>query len=111
MTLPPRRLWHTPHTLSSETTTLLFLPPLPPGVPSPSKREACEETTSLLRSPATIRASFTIEFAARMRPWKYDSSSATGMVVGMRFSVEDAGRREPCLESRSSAGGQFGVCG
>jgi hypothetical protein len=46
-----------------------------------------------------------------MRPRKYDSSSATGSVAGMRFSVEEAGSREPCFERRSRAGGQLGVCG
>lgn len=59
----------------------------------------------------TIRASFTIEFAARMRPRKYEFNSATGRVLGMRFSVEAAGSLEPCLESRSKAGGQFGWFG
>ena len=29
----------------------------------------------------------------------------------MRFRVEEAGRREPCLERRSRAGGQLGLWG
>jgi len=29
----------------------------------------------------------------------------------MRFKVETAGKRDPCLERRSSAGAQFGWCG
>lgn len=52
-----------------------------------------------------------MEFAARIRPRKYDSRSATGSVAGMMSSVEDAGRREPCLESSDRAAGQFCLFG
>jgi len=52
-----------------------------------------------------------MEFAARMRPRKYDSRSATGRVDGMMSSVEDAGSREPCLESSDNAAGQFCLFG
>lgn len=34
-----------------------------------------------------------------------------GRVVGIRASVEEAGSREPCFESRERAGGQLGFCG
>lgn len=34
-----------------------------------------------------------------------------GSVEGMRLSVEEAGRREPCLERSSRAGGQLEECG
>lgn len=34
-----------------------------------------------------------------------------GSVSGIRESVEAAGRRDPCLESRSRAGGRFGLWG
>lgn len=44
-----------------------------------------------------------------MRPWKYDSSSETGSLEGIMSSVEEAGRREPCFESRERAGGQLGL--
>jgi hypothetical protein len=44
-----------------------------------------------------------------MRPRKYDSSSTTGRVEGIRLRVDDAGRREPCLDRSSKAGGQFGL--
>jgi hypothetical protein len=52
-----------------------------------------------------------MELAARIRPRKYDSSSATGNVVGIRLKVEEAGSRDPCLERSANAGGQFGECG
>lgn len=109
-TLPPSLLWQAPHTLSSWTTTLRFLPPLPPGTLSPKRRPACVLTTSVFRKPVTTRDSLTMEFAARMRPRKYDSSTATGRVAGMILSVDEAGRREPCFERSESAGGQFGSC-
>lgn len=52
-----------------------------------------------------------MEFAALIRPRKYDSRSATGSVSGMMSSVEEAGRREPCFDKRDSAAGQFCLFG
>ncbi len=46
-----------------------------------------------------------------MRPRKYDSRLETGRSLGMRDRVEEAGRREPCLNTRSRAGGRLGTCG
>jgi len=114
--LPPNRLWHTAQCLSSSMTTLLFNPPgtcLPCAstLPSPSKTAASISTFSTARSRATIRSSFIVEFALRIRPRKYDSNSLTGSVGGTKSSVVLAGSRAPWRLRRSSAGGQLGWCG
>lgn len=58
-----------------------------------------------------MRLSLTAELAARMRPRKYASRSEAGRVSGISDSVDAAGRRDPCLERRSSAGGRLGLFG
>jgi hypothetical protein len=114
--LPPNRLWHTAQCLSSSMTTLRFRPPgttLPsrPTLPSPNNTASMTDAFSTPRSFATMRSSFKTELALRMRPRKYDSRSLTGRLVGTRSSVEEAGRRAPCLLKSSRAGGQLGLLG
>lgn len=114
--LPPNRLWHTAQCLSSSITTRRFSPPattLPsrPTLPSPSSTRSITAAFSTPRSLATMRSSFSTELALRIRPLKYDSSSCTGRLGGTRSSVDDAGRRAPCLLSSSSAGSQLGLFG
>lgn len=71
MTLPPNRLWQTPHTLSSLIVTNRFRPLLFPFIiSSPSCKSAWTATFCTLRSAATIRLSFPTELAARIRPRK-----------------------------------------
>src|SRR5579862_7881378 len=111
MTLLPNLLWQAPHTLSSPTKTLRFLPPFPPEFSWPSKRTAWYSPVSVFRNPMTMRPSLITDVAALIRPRKYDSRSLIGKDEGMRLSVEEAGRREPCFESRLRAGSQLGVCG
>ena len=48
--------------------TLRFRPPSPSATLSPRSKEACALTTSLLRSPATMRLSFTMLLAAGCGP-------------------------------------------
>lgn len=51
------------------------------------------------------------EFAARIRPRKYEVKSATGRSSGIRESVDAAGSREPWRESKERAGCRFGLYG
>lgn len=115
--LPPNLLWQTAQCLSSSITTLLFSPPgtfLPYWsvlLSAPSSIAASTATFSTPRKCDTMRSSLSRELAFRIRPKKYDSRSLTGSVGGMRSSVVAAGRRAPCLERSSRAGGQLGWFG